>query len=258
MTKIGIGENSFTLGRSVTIEQVIVDYNLGSVDVCFVKYAPSNPNARESSFLHFEGDDASFSNIGGLLVDVINKYKPDQVHIGSAGFGIAVWDYIVKELVASGVYINKNGEVRYCLLSWEIMKLAKEDGHKLYERHLEPMGKKADELLAFSYDNKVLIKLVDENLRGMGKTTALLKLADEKKLAIVSTNRHHYDMLVGMRAKMGLKLLDNILYIPRVGNLDGVTLSYPNFIVDEGTSKDVIKYITGNNLGNLVGGWDRM
>lgn len=106
------------------------------------------------------------------------------------------------------------------------------------------------ELLEFSFEMNILITLTDEQLRGMGKTTAIIEKSKELDVPIVTSARQQRDFL---EAYSGL---GNILYFGSVDAARGVRLP-AGFIVDEGVHDEVIKQLIKDG-NKLLGGFKRL
>lgn len=126
--------------------------------------------------------------------------------------------------------------------------------YTLLEKELELSYKikreKLKELLDLSIEMGVLITLTDEQLRGSGKTSAIIEKSNELSIPIVVSNRQQKIFLKEQGAKK----------VCCVGQSSEQARGYRfdnGFLVDEGAEDDVIKeLIKGGN--KLLGGFKRL
>lgn len=130
----------------------------------------------------------------------------------------------------------------------------KEAAYELLRKELELAYKikqeKLKELLDLSIDMGTLITLTDEQLRGMGKTSAIIEKSKELGVPIVTSSRQQRDYL---EALSGLR---DIRYYVTADATRGTRLP-EGFIVDEGVSDDVIKQLIKDG-NKLLGGFKRL
>ena len=259
MTKITKEQltEKFKIGKTSSVEQVIVYYSINDASVVLVTDNQIYKSAMETKIINLSN--FAVEDLAVCLLDIIVLYKPKKIIMGAIGMGIALWDYMIEKLVQNGVYINREGDVTYGLTPYGIISVMSKDNNTMYQRYaVNIREKKVQELLEFSYENRILVKLTSEELRGAGKSASLLKMADEKELSIITTNLHHFHMLESLREELGLNLRGNIVYARDAKSFEGNRLDYHDFLIDEGTDMTIIKNVVKNGHGNLVGGWDRM
>lgn len=121
---------------------------------------------------------------------------------------------------------------------------------KELDRAFEIKREKLKELLELSIEMGVLITLTDEQLRGMGKTSAIIEKSRKLGAPIVTTSRQQKDYLEAFSG------LTDIRHFNSPEATRGVR--FPNgFIVDEGVSDDVIKQLIKDG-SKLLGGFKRL
>ena len=110
----------------------------------------------------------------------------------------------------------------------------------------------AEKLLNESINNNVLITTYDESIRGIGKSRALVKKANELDCTLVtysSISKRYLDEIA-----QNLNIQAEVKYYNNVDSPRGSRLRNGKFLVDEGVSKDVIlKLIDDGN--ELLGGF---
>jgi len=129
-----------------------------------------------------------------------------------------------------------NRDILYKDFEKALAKVAKEKAEKLKQ------------LLELSIEMGTLITLTDEQLRGLGKTTAIIETANELNAVVVVTSSS-YHSAHGWKIK-------NLAVISNVESCRGLRLG-SDFIVDEGVDDEIIKELIRNG-NKLLGGFKRL
>ena len=107
---------------------------------------------------------------------------------------------------------------------------------------------KLKRLLELSIEMGTLITLTDDQLRGLGKSTAIIEMANKLDAAVVVTNSSYL-------ALHGRKI-NNLAVLSSVEGCRG--LRFKNgFIVDEGVDDEIIKQLIRDG-NKLLGGFKRL
>ncbi len=108
------------------------------------------------------------------------------------------------------------------------------------------------ELLECSIKGGTLVALVNEDLRGTGKTTEVIKQANNHNATIVVSNHHSKQYVDSLSRELNLDV--DVKYISSIEAVRGVRFKYNKFIVDEMVDHKIIKELikSGNQL---IGGF---
>jgi len=119
----------------------------------------------------------------------------------------------------------------------------------------EQSSGKTRALLDLSVKTGGLITQVKEDLRGTGKTTELIKKANELDVTLIVGTHSVKDFIDKQAREMGYKI--DCRYINNLGNIRGLRLKNSKFLVDDSTTNQIIKELI--NSGNeFVGGFNSL
>lgn len=117
------------------------------------------------------------------------------------------------------------------------------------------MDNKVKELLEFSIDNGILVKLVGEQYRGKGKTTELIKASHKNNATLVVANGIHKEYVEELSKELNLNV--DCRNFNSIYEIRGIRLNSKSFFVDENVDYGMIRLLIKEG-NTLLGGFCRL
>lgn len=108
-------------------------------------------------------------------------------------------------------------------------------------------------MLEFSINNNVLVEVSEKN-RDVGKTTALIKKANDYKCTLVVYGRFAAEYAKEQANRMGF-VIEILCLTESHRLLGGLSMKNNKYLIDESVPLSVVKDLRGNKRNELIGGF---